>query len=344
MGLLEFPLAWGDQRLPELRDALAGAIYRSRDIEELIVTAGLPPGGIDLNQGGRALWYSAMNLAAGHNRLPQLIERAVQLVPALNDRVGELVRDEPVVEPPRPGPPSSWRNFGRERQVVEGQQTLLDVVFLERGVQRAKAVCRLTVRGRRASFYGTGFRIAERTILTNHHVLHDWDDDDSAATAVQAQFGYEMDLHGKLRDDIVTASGDITTIRGERDHDFAVVDLAEPLPASIPILALDSGATVALDDRVYIVQHPNGLPKKIGMLHNLVRYADADIVQYWTDTEPGSSGAPVFDDNWHVVALHHMSVDAPAGDGVAWRNQGRTIGTIAQRLTAVGVDLGAART
>ncbi len=30
-----------------------------------------------------------------------------------------------------------------------------------------------------------------------------------------------------------------------------------------------------------------------------------------TDTEPGSSGAPVFNDQWQVVALHHKAVPAP---------------------------------
>jgi V8-like Glu-specific endopeptidase len=28
-------------------------------------------------------------------------------------------------------------------------------------------------------------------------------------------------------------------------------------------------------------------------------------VQYLTDTLPGSSGSPVFDADWNVVALHH---------------------------------------
>ncbi|RWK46883.1 MAG: peptidase, partial [Mesorhizobium sp.] len=34
-----------------------------------------------------------------------------------------------------------------------------------------------------------------------------------------------------------------------------------------------------------------------------------------TDTEPGSSGAPVFNDQWQVLALHHKAVPAPERTG-----------------------------
>ncbi|MER5327117.1 trypsin-like serine peptidase [Streptosporangium roseum] len=35
---------------------------------------------------------------------------------------------------------------------------------------------------------------------------------------------------------------------------------------------------------------------------------------YQTDTEPGSSGSPVFNDQWEIVALHHAGVPAPDHD------------------------------
>ena len=70
------------------------------------------------------------------------------------------------------------------------------------------------------------------------------------------------------------------------------------------------------------MQHPQGLPEKIALAHNLVRYVDAQVVQYWTDTEAGSSDSPVFYDDWRVVALHHQWVESSVGDGHAYRNQG----------------------
>jgi endonuclease G len=36
-----------------------------------------------------------------------------------------------------------------------------------------------------------------------------------------------------------------------------------------------------------------------------------NFLHYEADTQPGSSGSPVFNDQWELVALHHASVPAP---------------------------------
>src|SRR5262249_30789464 len=36
-----------------------------------------------------------------------------------------------------------------------------------------------------------------------------------------------------------------------------------------------------------------------------------EFLHYEADTQPGSSGSPVFNDQWELVALHHASVPAP---------------------------------
>jgi len=66
-----------------------------------------------------------------------------------------------------------------------------------------------------------------------------------------------------------------------------------------------SAADVKVNDYVNIIQHPGGLPKQIALYHNVVVFVGGDRVQYLTDTLPGSSGSPVFDSQWRVVALHH---------------------------------------
>jgi endonuclease G len=90
---------------------------------------------------------------------------------------------------------------------------------------------------------------------------------------------------------------------------------------------------------VFIIQHPDGGPKMIGLSHNLVRHVDDDVLQYWTDTKAGSSGSPVFDNRWRVVGLHHRWVAAPEGEGVAYRNQGRRIEPVLAGLQAHGIDV-----
>jgi len=94
---------------------------------------------------------------------------------------------------------------------------------------------------------------------------------------------------------------------------------------------------VKAGDRVYIIQHPNGGPKKIGMIHNVVRMVGPDVVQYLTDTEEGSSGSPVFDETWSLVALHHASVQDRKAGLVEARNQGRRIDRVVEGMTRAGV-------
>ncbi len=45
-----------------------------------------------------------------------------------------------------------------------------------------------------------------------------------------------------------------------------------------------------------------------------------NFVHYRTDTSPGSSGSPVFNDQWEIVALHHSGI--PKKD-----SQGRILAT-----------------
>ena len=54
-----------------------------------------------------------------------------------------------------------------------------------------------------------------------------------------------------------------------------------------------------------IIQHPLGWPKTIAIRNNLLTFRTERTLLYETDTEVGSSGSPVFNDDWQLVALHH---------------------------------------
>jgi hypothetical protein len=57
--------------------------------------------------------------------------------------------------------------------------------------------------------------------------------------------------------------------------------------------------------RLYVVGHPLGGGLSFSLQDNLLLDWDDRRVHYRTPTEPGSSGSPVFDDQWRLVALHH---------------------------------------
>src|SRR5262249_41712879 len=62
---------------------------------------------------------------------------------------------------------------------------------------------------------------------------------------------------------------------------------------------------------VTIVQHPEGQKKQVALRDNRIVDVFDEFLHYEADTQPGSSGSPVFNDQWELVALHHASVPAP---------------------------------
>ena len=89
--------------------------------------------------------------------------------------------------------------------------------------------------------------------------------------------------------------------------------------------------------RLNIIQHPQGGPKRIAIRSNFYfdSYSTAEEpsrLRYLTDTEPGSSGSPVLNDDWRVLALHHAAVAIPEerhrGDVIKYNNQGICIRAI----------------
>jgi V8-like Glu-specific endopeptidase len=58
---------------------------------------------------------------------------------------------------------------------------------------------------------------------------------------------------------------------------------------------------------LFIVQHPSGDPIKLALDTAGIQSVNSNRtrVQYSTNTEPGSSGSPCFNENWKLIALHH---------------------------------------
>jgi endonuclease G len=131
--------------------------------------------------------------------------------------------------------------------------------------------------------------------------------------------------------------GDPATIKGDRSHDWATIKVRDAMPAEAPVIEPRGAKPVRADDRVYIIQHPSGGAKKIGMIHNVVRHVDNQVVQYLTDTEAGSSGSPVFNERWQLVALHSEWVEVRTGDTREIRNQGQRIERVVEGMHSAGV-------
>lgn len=222
-------------------------------------------------------------------------------------------------------------------------QTLdfVGVSFLTRGRLAANAVARIAHRNGRAK--GSGFLVAPGILLTNNHVIRR----EGEATDLTAQFDYELDDQGKNR--VVTEF--------ELDPRLFVFDPVERLDYTLIALGAhrsgprdlksfgylmlsDASDKHMLGEVANVVQHPQGRFKEIVLRENrLVSRLDY-VLHYLADTEPGSSGSPVFNNDWQVIALHHWGGPSPAVlDGLrpgttAEVNEGVRISSIVRDLAS----------
>ncbi|MFC5847641.1 trypsin-like peptidase domain-containing protein [Deinococcus petrolearius] len=209
--------------------------------------------------------------------------------------------------------------LGLER--VLGTNDLVGVAYLDRARAASRAVGRVVLRDARGRTvgYGTGWLCSPRLLLTNHHVL------ESAATARSAavQFGYELDSTGALREGTELALDPDTLFLASEALDYALVAVRGDTSAYgwLPLLAAQG--KVLVGEALSIVQHPGGEPKQIALRENRLVDLLPDFLHYETDTAPGSSGSPVFNDAWEVVALHHSGVPRRDAEGRTLRRDGR---------------------
>lgn len=71
-----------------------------------------------------------------------------------------------------------------------------------------------------------------------------------------------------------------------------------------PVLPV-AGGNPLTDPRLYVIGHPKGGPLQFSMQDNLLLDSESPRLHYRTPTEGGSSGSPVFNQQWELVALHH---------------------------------------
>ncbi len=175
----------------------------------------------------------------------------------------------------------------------------LPASFLREGAARADAVCRIST----GTSLGTGFLVAPGILMTNNHVLSTAEDAEDSVAEFQFERG---------RAPIVVPIRPAALFVTHEALDFTIVACdTSGIEGVTPVPLLRNPATVAPNERVSIIQHPRGRPKEVALHNNPVTQLRDKVVHYRTDTEPGSSGSPVFNNAWDLVALHHAGwIDA----------------------------------
>lgn len=228
-------------------------------------------------------------------------------------------------------------------EVHIGDSDLMQVAYLETAIQKSKTVAFIELPDGGAS----GFLVGKDLLLTNNHVFPD------AGTANQAiiHFNFENDIHGNPKPtDEYYCNADQFFYTSE-NLDFSLVKVNkikrddstpfnESLPGErwgyntiFPKPRNDNKVSLKVEGNLNIIQHPGMRKKEIALRNNAFDGLNkdySDFLLYKADTEPGSSGSPIYNDSWELVGLHHAAGNNKGG--VFVNNEGILISSIINEM------------
>ena len=232
---------------------------------------------------------------------PRRLVARLQAKAQLTEDEARLVA-EGVIQPPA----RAARALGPEK--IWGKTAdFVGVSFLERGYVSARSVARVAYRN--GAPLGSGFMVSDRLFLTNHHVIGNARD----AAGLVLEFDYELDVsdHQLNATRFALDPGTFFVTDDENNLDFTLIAVGQRIDGTKELTSFgwcqlsDAADKHALGECANIVQHPDGRYKEVVLRENrLVSRLDT-VLHYVADTEPGSSGSPVFNNEWLVIALHH---------------------------------------
>ncbi|HEY3146402.1 MAG TPA: serine protease, partial [Dongiaceae bacterium] len=172
--------------------------------------------------------------------------------------------------------------------------------------------------------YGTGSLVSPRLLITNNHVL----ENAAIAGASRVEFNFQEGPDGRLLSSFFVNFDSAAFFVTDKALDFSIVALTGDLRSVAKFgwngLSTAEGKLI-VGEYVTIIQHPSGERKQIALRENQVVDMLPNFAHYRTDTSPGSSGSPVFNDQWEMVALHHSGIPKKdsqgrilAKDGSVW--------------------------
>jgi V8-like Glu-specific endopeptidase len=223
--------------------------------------------------------------------------------------------------------PSSWTWPSAENlEKIWSQRARFanSVTFFERGLAVARSTGRIeTVPGDSGlgEPIGTGFLVGPNLLLTNYHVISPSD----PLQDRQVRFGYRIDQAGRRQNGQTFTLKKILASSQPEELDFSLIQIEES-PGDNPEIGFlrPHAKDVGKDTPVYVIQHPCGEPQKVVLQDNWCIGVSSDQrrVYYSSNTLGGSSGSPVCNEQWEVVALHHASRPTASEDKSFQGNEG----------------------
>ena len=256
-----------------------------------------------------------------------------------------------------------------ERTIKERNPYLDVEIFRTRLGQLETQVCRIEIPTPKGTVFGTGFLLGPEVVMTNHHVMDIVISGKAKPEAAIFRFDYKRLSDAVLSEGAVyklatadwlidsSPPSDVDSKREPKpgvpkpdELDYAIVRL-QGAPGSTPAgqkpdpkdpprgwINVEKSAHAAPASPLLIMQHPDAAPLKLALDMSGVigENTNGTRLKYTVNTEGGSSGAPCFNADWDLVALHHSGDPNFDSDHKPEYNEGIPIEAILHLLAARG--------
>ena len=230
-------------------------------------------------------------------------------------------------------------------EAVLGEDEYKTIQWYKAGLEAARSVVRIVLP--LGTTVGTGFVLpgavlhpswADRSVVvTNFHVANRQAVQPGRSPAGLRVVFEDNGVEVPIRDILWESPAVDVGTNPPASLDVTVLELDSP-PVRAPSYQVSPGPLPAVGKRVYVIGYPRGQALAFSLQDNKVVGATDALLHYRAPTRPGSSGSPVFDEEWRVVGIHHggapslARLDDPKVRYAA--NEGMLVTAIRQQVAA----------
>ena len=196
---------------------------------------------------------------------------------------------------------------------IFGEERFKNLKWLRTGFERAKCVCKFN--DQFGDTFGTGFLVRSKdlhlsidnewVVLTNSHVISNDEREQRGDPKAHPPEKVRIQFEAGNEPEREFAIDRIIATSPREKLDFSVLTLTEHGDFSDPYPVAENLPLLNDEQRIYVIGHPRGGQLSFSLYDNKLIDYEVPKVHYRSPTLGGSSGSPVFNQEWGLIGLHH---------------------------------------